>query len=487
MVALSPIVVWFRQDLRVLDNPALAHAAALGAPVIPVYVLDDDTPGPFRLGGASRWWLHGSLTSLASDLKARYGCRLILRRGNAEAAIQALLEDTGARTIVWNRCYEPYAIARDKAIKTRCEALGVQALSFNGSLLAEPWAVKTDVGQPYSVFTPFWRALQKTLAPEPLLPAPIQLVCAGVQFESERLKDWGLLPVKPDWAHGLRESWTPGEHGAAARLESFVELALASYASQRDRPDLEATSRLSAHLHWGEISPRTVYARILAALNLEPSRQKAADKFLSELGWREFSYHLLYHHRDLAVRPFRAAFTDFPWADDEEGFDLWTKGQTGYPIVDAGMRELWQTGWMHNRVRMIVASFLTKDLLIPWKRGADWFWDTLVDADLANNSASWQWVAGCGADAAPYFRVFNPALQSQKFDPDGSYIHRYVPELRNLPAPWIHEPHRAPLSVLTEARIVLGRDYPRPIVDHGQARARALNAFSAIKQPSVSV
>jgi deoxyribodipyrimidine photo-lyase len=468
-MSLSPLLVWFRQDLRLADNPALRDAIATGAPVLPVYVLDDETPGPWRIGGASHWWLHHSLAALAADL-GKLGLRLILRRGRAQECLNELIAETGAAGVVWNRCYEPFAVARDKAIKSTLEARGLAARSFNANLLFEPWTVASKSGTPFRVFTPFWKACLAAEPPALPLPAPSRALAPANWPASDALDDWNLLPTKPDWAGGF-SIWNPGEAGAQARLAEFVARALDGYAGLRDRPDLEATSRLSPHLHFGEISPRQCF-----------HAGAVSPKFLAELGWREFAHHLLFHIPDLPETALRAEFRDFPWRDDESRLRAWQQGRTGFPIVDAGMRELWRTGWMHNRVRMVAASFLVKHLLLPWQAGQAWFWDTLVDADLASNSASWQWVAGCGADAAPYFRVFNPMLQGAKFDPDGAYVRRFVPELAALPNEYLHAPWQAPADVLRRAGVALGATYPKPIVDHGEARVRALAAFRSLKE-----
>jgi deoxyribodipyrimidine photo-lyase len=468
-MSLSPLLVWFRQDLRLADNPALRDAISAGAPVIPVYVLDDETPGAWAAGGASRWWLHHSLTALASDL-GRLGLRLILRRGRARTCLDALIAETGASGVFWNRCYERFAIARDKAIKADLESRGIAAKSFNANLLFEPWTVVSKSGTPFRVFTPFWKACLAAESPAMPLPTPSRATAPATWPASDALGDWNLLPTNPDWAAGF-STWTPGEAGGQARLAVFIARALGGYAGLRDRPDLEATSRLSPHLHFGEISPRQCF-----------HAGAASSKFLAELGWREFAYHLLFHIPDLPETALRAEFRGFPWRDDDLRLRAWQRGRTGYPVVDAGMRELWRTGWMHNRVRMIAASFLVKHLLLPWQAGQAWFWDTLVDADLASNSASWQWVAGCGADAAPYFRVFNPMLQGAKFDPDGAYVRRFVPELSALPNEYLHAPWQAPADILRRAGVELGATYPKPIVDHGEARVRALAAFRSLKE-----
>lgn len=475
---LPPTLVWFRQDLRLNDNPAL-HMAAETGPVIPVYILDTDQDDPWPMGGASRWWLHASLESLAADL-ARLGAPLLLRRGPAAAVLRQLVAETGAGAVHWNDCYEPRAIARDRTLKADLTARGVAVRSFNAALLAEPWTVRTGDGGPYKVFTPFWRRLSGDLAAAAApLPPPASLRAAPAAIAGaitgEHLADWRLLPTTPDWADGLRESWTPGESGAAAALDRFLRDAAADYAQARDLPGRRGTSRLSPHLHFGEISPRQIWAATAGRAD------DGTTAFRRELGWREFAHHLLFHFPDMPTTPLAPRFAHFPWTDAPDALTAWQRGRTGYPIVDAGMRELWATGWMHNRVRMIVGSFLVKHLLLPWQAGAAWFWDTLVDADLANNSIGWQWIAGCGADAAPYFRVFNPVLQGRKFDTDGHYVRRWVPELADLPDSVLHAPWEASPLILAAAGVTLGRSYPHPIVDHAWARDRALAAFASLK------
>ena len=462
-----PIIVWFRQDLRLADNPALSEALKIGE-VIPLYILDDITPGSWNLGGASRWWLHHSLRSLAADLEAR-GSKLILRKGSAGAVIASLAVETNAKAVYWNRLYEPYSILRDAQIKATLAENQISAQSFNASLLAEPWTVKTGNDGPYKVFTPFWRSLSSRFVNEPLILTPKELRAPTVWPHNDDLHAWNLLPSKPNWAKGFANAWRPGEHGARQAMITFLDTALDGYATNRDRPDMAGTSRLSPHLHWGEIGPRQIWSAIETSVSRDNGVEKHASKFLAEIGWREFSYNLLYHYPHITERNLNPAFDQFPWMDSDTRFKAWSHGRTGYPIVDAGMRELWATGYMHNRVRMIVASFLVKHLLIPWQRGARWFWDTLVDADLANNSASWQWVAGSGADAAPFFRIFNPIIQGEKFDPDGSYVRKWVPELAAIDARYIHRPWTAPNFGSLE--------YCPPIVDHAQARSTALDAF----------
>lgn len=470
---------WFRQDLRLADNPALASAVSRGCPLVLLYVLDEETPGEHAVGGAQRWWLHHSLAALAAEIE-RLGGRLTLRRGSAAEVLEAVVRESGADAVFWNRCYEPFAVERDRRLKERLKADDIAVESDNAALLVEPWRLKTGAGEPYKVYSPFWRALREAYNEPAPLPPP-QSLPKSPKVKSDRLEAWGLLPTKPDWAAGFGEWWEPGEAGAQTRLADFLDQGVESYKADRDRPDRLGTSRLSPHLHLGELGPRQVWHATRLAAEAAGGKQ-GAEKFLSELAWREFSHHLLFHYPDLPEKNWRSQFDAFPWRSDEKAFRAWTAGRTGYPIVDAGMRELWQSGWMHNRVRMVVASFLIKHLLIDWRKGAAWFWDTLVDADLANNAASWQWVAGSGADAAPYFRVFNPILQGERFDPEGHYVRRWVPELAKLPANHIHQPWEAPAEVLEAAGVTLGKDYPHPLVEHGAARRRALAAFEEIKK-----
>jgi deoxyribodipyrimidine photo-lyase len=475
-------LVWFRRDLRLADNPALAAALAASDRVVPVYVHAPEEEGPWRPGAASGAWLQRSLVALDESLR-RLGSRLVIRRGPTPGALRALAAETGATHIYWNRLYEPALVARDRALKTALHEAGLVAESFNAALLNEPWEVLRDDSGPYRVFTPFWKACQRagidsppTRGPDRLPPAPESI--AGLTVDAL------ALAPRPSWDREFWEHWQAGEDGAQAALSQFLDEAVARYDEDRNRPDLAATSRLSPHLHFGEIGPRQIVAAVRrhTAEHTAAGLLKNAESFVREVGWREFGHHLLWHFPHTADTPLDARFASFPWLEDYGGvLARWQRGETGIPIVDAGMRELWHTGWMHNRVRMIVASLLTKNLLIPWQEGARWFWDTLVDADLANNTLGWQWTAGCGADAAPYFRIFNPVLQGQRFDPAGAYVARWVPELSRLPANHIHAPWDAPAGVLAAARVALGRDYPAPIVDLQASRTRALERFERIK------
>jgi deoxyribodipyrimidine photo-lyase len=473
-------IVWFRQDLRLDDNPALLAAVHHGGPVIPVFIWAPHEEGDWPPGGAACWWLHHSLESLDRSLKLCRS-RLIVRKGDSLHALRELARETGAAAVFWNRRHEPAAVRRDAEVAPALHADGLTTEIFNSALLFEPGNIRTRQGGPFRVFTPFWKACLAAREPDGPQAPPARLVAPKKWPSSSSLNDLALVP-EIDWAGGLRKAWKPGEAGAKKAFDAFLGRGLRRYDEDRNRPDLPGSSRLSPHLHWGEISPRWIWHEVseMAEQRSDRSLAENALSYRRELGWREFAYHLLCHYPHTPSRPLREEFAKFPWRSDERSLEAWRRGLTGYPIVDAGMRELWTTGWMHNRVRMIVASFLVKDLLIPWQEGAKWFWDTLVDADLANNTLGWQWTAGCGADAAPYFRIFNPISQGEKFDGEGAYIRRYLPELARLPDPYIHRPFEAPASVLATAGVELGTTYPHPIVDHGQARLEALEALSTI-------
>ncbi len=478
-------IVWFRRDLRLTDNPALAAALARCERVIPVYLQAPEEEQPWQPGGAARWWLHHSLTALAAELEQR-GSRLIVAGGASLQTLRRLIQSTGATECHWNRLYEPATVERDTRVKQALREDGLHCESHNASSLFEPWTVKTAAGEPYRVFSPYWRRCMQQLTEQPnpaAAPelAPEVLPRVPAEVDSRTIASLGLLPSIP-WDGGLAETWQPGERGALARLDAFLSGPLAGYSEGRERPAEHGTSMLSPHLHWGEIGPR----QVLAAVG--DSRFDAGavgpEHFIRELGWREFSIQMLFHFRDTPLVPLDPKFADFPWRTDNADALLlaWQRGRTGIPIVDAGMRQLWHTGWMHNRVRMIVASLLTKNLRLPWQEGARWFWDTLVDADLASNTQGWQWAAGSGADAAPYFRIFNPVLQGERFDKEGDYVRRWCPELAKLPKKIIHQPWMAKSGLLEQVGVRLGRNYPAPVVDLRQTRAEALAAFEQLKQ-----
>jgi deoxyribodipyrimidine photo-lyase len=477
-----PSLVWFRQDLRIQDNPALHAALKRGGPIIPVFIWAPEEEGFWAPGAASQWWLHQSIASVDTELR-RHGSRLVLRRGSSPSALAELVREAAAGAVFWNRRYEPAIVKRDTKIQETLRADGLTIESFNASLLCDPWDIQNKQGNPFQVFTPFWKALVARGDPPKPLSAPSRLAAPAKWPNTSSLSEL-KLESKADWAAGMREAWSPGTQGAATQMERFLAEAIPSYAQDRDRPDLSSTSRLSPHLHFGEISPRQVWYAVRE--KMRPGRKggiaQGAEAYLRQVGWREFAHHLLFHFPHTTDHPLRSEFADFPWREDTDSLRAWQRGETGYPLVDAGMRELWASGWMHNRIRMIAASFLVKNLLLRWQEGAKWFWDTLVDADLADNTLGWQWVAGCGADAAPYFRIFNPMGQGEKFDPNGDYVRRWVPELRKLPASWIHKPWEASPSVLAAARVELGRTYPKPIVDHAFARQRALAALETVKK-----
>ena len=465
---------WFRQDLRITDNPSLETAAEFDA-VLPIYILDDGNSQEFKMGSASRWWLYNSLQSLNASLDGK----LSIYNQNPKIVIQELLEKYEVKAVFWNRCYEPWRIDRDIDIKAYLDDKNIENKSFNSHLLWEPWEISKDDGTPYRVFTPYYKKGCLN-AEEPRLPSKnLKIDTIFYDQDCEQIDTLDLLP-RINWYSQIQEVWKPGEDGAQKRLDQFLEEGLLDYKEGRNFPFKENVSRLSPHLHFGEISPNEVWYQAKTKESVS-GIQKSLEHFLSELGWREFSYYLLYHFPSLPKQNFQAKFNKFPWIKNESFLESWQKGETGYPIVDAGMRELWQTGYMHNRLRMVVGSFLVKNLLIDWREGEDWFWDCLVDADLASNSAGWQWVAGSGADAAPYFRIFNPVTQGLKFDPEGEYTKKYVPELKLLPNKFLFSPWEAPKEILEKAGIELGKDYPEPIVDLKYSRELALEAFGKTK------
>jgi deoxyribodipyrimidine photo-lyase len=464
-------LVWLRRDFRLADNPALALARENHDQIVPVYIHDPEAEGAWSAGAASCWWLHHSLASLDHQLRQR-GSRLLIARGESGSELVRLASETGADSIYWNRLYDPALVARDTTLKKRLISCGLQAQSCKGAVLFEPWEVLKKDGSPYLVFTPYWKQLQINWHAPQRHPEPADLRGLPSWPPGLNLKDLHLLPSR-NWADRFDQHWRPGEPGARQRLGEFVDQAVSPYAKLRDIPGRDGTSRLSAHLHFGEITPGQIACALDEAGELPVGEGRLS--FLREIAWREFSIYLLFHYPHIAKRPLKDHFLDFPWREPGDylsDLDAWKQGRTGLPVVDAGMRQLWQTGWMHNRVRMIVASFLTKNLLIPWQEGARWFWDTLVDADLANNTQGWQWTAGCGADAAPWFRIFNPVLQGQKFDPQGDYVRRWCPELARRPASRIHHPLRQGEAI---------GDYPGPIVDLMKSRQRALEAYAAIR------
>lgn len=478
-----PVIVWFRQDLRIWDNPALSHAVLSNQPILPIYIIEDEhTQNPWPISGAQKWWLHHSLLSLKKDLSEK-GLNLTLCKGNSLELIPEIIKKTKSTGLYYNRCYEPFLLQQEVELKNSLAKLdsNFNINNFKANLLLEPWEIKNNQGSYFKVYTPFWRRVYQHLTSHPpvvLKKLPKHIPGATLEHPCvQQIADLKLLPTHPDWATSFGAVWQPGEAGAHARLKLFLEEGLAYYAEGRDIPSKAYTSGLSPHLHFGEISPGMIWEKLITNKNT-----KNAEKFLSELVWREFAYSLLYHYQDLPTQNFKSEFDSFVWQPNENNLKAWQKGLTGYPIVDAGMRQLWQTGIMHNRVRMITASFLIKHLLIDWREGQKWFSNTLVDADVANNAASWQWVAGSGADAAPYFRIFNPILQGEKFDPEGEYIKTWLPELAHLSPKYIHHPWDAPDLELAKAKIYLGKNYPRPIIDHNFARKRALDAYAKTKK-----
>lgn len=472
--------MWFRRDLRLDDNPALAAAqAASNGNTVCLYILED-VPKGRSLGGASKWWLDKSLRSLRESIEI-LGGTLILRRGEAQQVIDQVIDETGATAVFWNRRYEQPGRYIDAVLKTDLKERDLRVESFNGTLLTEPWAQTTGSGGYYKVYSPYWRAVQANYSTTIAAATPRTLSASDIA--SDVLEEWNLHPTSPDWSVGFDGAWQPGETGAKMRLADFLDGPVSSYKDDRNRPDIQTgTSGLSPHLAFGEISPAQIWRATKDRMQAGTVDEKGAHHFLSEVVWRDFAYVLLFHNPDLATENFKSDFDLMPWHDEADQLRAWQRGQTGYPIVDAGMRQLWHTGWMHNRVRMIVASFLTKHLLIHWRHGEAWFWDTLVDADPASNSASWQWTAGSGADAAPYFRIFNPITQGEKFDETGDYVRKWCPELAHLPRKYLYQPWEAGPLILREAGVKLGETYPEPIVDHKAGRERALAAYETLKQ-----
>ena len=478
---MRPILVLVSNALRLDDHPALVAACQDGAPVIPVYILDNEAAGEWAVGAARRWWLSQSLKKFSDDLM-NVGSRLIIRRGDTCGIVADFIAATGAGGLYMTRGYTPWQRALEGRLHIICSGKDIQCRRFGGNLLLEPEEIATKTGKPYEVFTPFWRQAKTLIDHSSPLPAPSNIPAPDTWPESQSLDDLDLAPKPVNWAETMAVSWLPGEAGAQAMLGSFLEEAVASYGLARDLPGVEGTSKLSPYLASGEISPRRIWHAGRRHLEARGTEADGTVSFLRELGWREFSAHLLFHFPHMPEQPLKGSFNAFPWSSGKStDLAAWQKGQTGFPIIDAGMRQLWQTGWMHNRVRMIVASFLVKDMLWHWRDGEAWFWDTLVDADLASNAASWQWVAGCGADAAPYFRIFNPILQGEKFDKAGDYVRTYVPELARLPDAYIHKPFDAPAEILAAAGVTLGKTYPKPILDRSIARDRALAALRQTK------
>lgn len=478
----SAVIVWFRLDLRINDNAALHAARETGKPVIPVYIWSPDEEGKWQPGSASRFWLHHALASLQKDLETVHSI-LTLMRGPSLEALQSLINETGADSVFWNRCYEPQVIKRDSRITQALKKSGIEVRSFNASLLFEPHEISNRQGGPFKVYTPFWKHYQTLEVLPPHKDTKAKLQQPAKWPKSLALQENGLVP-RSQWYTTIQDTWDMSEAGARKCTRHFIKHSLHNYSRDRDYPALDGVSGMSPYLHFGQVSVRQIWHRVTeaeqSAGRMSPGRN--AQAYLRQLVWREFAYHLLFHFPHSANQPLYEKYRQFPWRKDQKLLRSWQKGETGYPIVDAGMRQLWQTGWMHNRVRMITGSFLTKDILVSWLEGAKWFWDTLVDADLANNTMGWQWVAGSGADAAPWFRIFNPVTQSIRFDPAGDYIRQWLPELKNLDRKYVHSPWTAPEEVLTGAGIKLGITYPRPVLDHAEARKRALESYRLLRE-----
>lgn len=474
-------IVWFRNDLRLTDQPALAAAIARGGPIVPVYIEAPDEDGAWPPGAASRLWRHDSLAALDKSLRA-LGSRLSFRRGDSLSVLRSLVSETGAVAVLWNRLFEPAILRRDLLVAEALASDGIEVQQFDGGYLFDPQRLATKQNTPLKVFAPFYRRCLATGVREPITTRSAALPAPKRWPTSERLSALGLEPAR-DWKDGIRAAWIPGEARGRQELDRFVQAALAEYSSGRDLLAIVGSSRLSPYLHFGELSPHQVWQTIneVRSASDRAKVREACDAYLRQLVWREFGMYQLFHNPQISDEPLRAEYADFPWESDSAALRAWQRGQTGYPLVDAGMRQLWQTGWMHNRVRMVASSFLVKHLLQPWQSGARWFWDTLVDADLANNTLGWQWVAGCGPDPAPFFRIFNPTVQSARHDPQGEYLRRWLPELARLPTPYIHDPQTAPREVLRAAGVELGATYPWPIVEHADARARALAAVRSMR------
>ena len=471
-------LVWFRRDLRLNDNRCLQEALGLGMEIIPVFVWNPWEGGEWSIGEASRWWLHRALESLDKRI-AEKGGELIFKMGPAESVIPQLAQELKVDNVFFSKAYEPVGMRTQDLVESKLQEKGIGFQSFNNSLLNEPWAILNGSGKAFQVFTPYWRKAKPEVRPRELTLEEKRLVFAKRGSNKLGLDQIGILP-KSQWHEKLKTHWDVSESGARKLIDRIPREIVPGYSHRRNKPYIDGTSRLSPYLAWGLVSPRPLHS-ILGQVN-EPETNRAGSKFLAEIGWREFSHQLLFHFPSSTDHPLREKYRRFPWRKNDDELRKWQRGQTGYPLVDAGMRQLWATGWMHNRVRMVVASFLVKHLLLPWQTGSKWFWQTLVDADLASNTQGWQWTAGCGADAAPYFRVFNPIGQGEKFDSSGAYVRKWVPELERLPAKWIHQPWNAPSGELDLAKVQLGKNYPLPMVEHREARHRALAALATLKR-----
>lgn len=474
---LTTTLIWFRRDLRLHDHAALNAACEMGHFIIPLFIYQNNSLAQGGFGAAQKWWLYHSLKNLQGQFKD-LGLQFIFKQGKAIDVLSKLFDETNATGLYWNRSYDPYTLSQDEKIKNHFETHHKDIKDFPGSVLFEPWTIQNKQNKPYKVFNQYWKTCLKAFPIKAPLPAPKKMKAYSKIINSDHLSQWNLIPKNPDWSHGFNVNWQPGETNALQTVEEFIlGHHIQKYKYDRQYPSYNGSSNLSPCLHFGEISPRQIWQKVRVLTEMSTS----TEKFLTEIGWREFSYYLLYHFPKFHYESFRADFKLFVWDNSQERLLAWQKGKTGYPLVDAGMRQLWQIGWMHNRVRMVVASFLTKHLLIEWQKGAAWFLDTLLDADLANNSMGWQWIAGTGVDAAPYFRIFNPILQGEKFDPQGNYIRKWVPELEHVPKKYIHQPWTASEDILKASNVKLGENYPFPIVDHSSAYKLALQRYKEIK------